>query len=75
MFPIYRLQVVSDDGTRVIMFPGGGPLERELVASCTDAIAKRIGMFTRQAHVKTAVAEGIEEVFKALKHETRQVPK
>jgi hypothetical protein len=75
VFPIYRLQVISDDGTRVIEFPGGGPLERDLLATCTDAIAKRIGLFARHAQVKVAVAEGLDEVFKALKHDTRLIPK
>ena len=73
----FLLQIVdADEPYAVARFPAGGHLEREFVTSCTEAIvAKGVGFGKTEAQVKAAVAEGIAETIRALKMDTRYLPK
>ena len=64
------LQIIHDDG-RVLTLKAGGKLEADLVATCTAAVvAKGVGVFRTEAHVKQAIASGLKEAIQALKNET-----
>jgi hypothetical protein len=70
---LFLLQIVKPDGT-VVQMPGGGPLERDLVRACTDAIvAKGVGLFKTEAQVKAAIEAGIAETIRDLKFDTVRV--
>lgn len=70
---VFLLQIVKPDGS-VVQLPGGGKLERDLVAACTDAIvSKGVGVFKTEAHVKAAIAAGMAEAIRDLKWETISV--
>jgi hypothetical protein len=72
---LFWLQIVDRSGV-VVQLPGGGPLERDLIRSCTEAIVKRgVGVFRTEAHVKQAIAQGITEAIRELKRETVQAVK
>lgn len=72
--PRFLLQIVDDDEPQrhpVVRFQGGGKLERDLIADCTNAIVgKGVGMFKSEAAVRRAIADGITDVIRSLKHET-----
>ena len=72
--PIFKLAIVWADGHTPAIFPGGGPLERDLITACTEAIVKRgVGLFKTEAAVKRAILEGMTEVIVDLKNDTRYV--
>lgn len=71
--PLFYLQVVDRDGV-IVRLPGGTRLERELVSACVDqAVSKGVGLWKSEAQVKQAISEGIAEVIKGLKQQTRQL--
>lgn len=73
MTPMFWLQIVDRSGV-VVTLPGGGKLERDLIAECTRAIvAKGVGVFRTQAQVAAAIEAGITDVMRSIKQETRQV--
>jgi hypothetical protein len=68
---VFKLQIVHPDGTP-ITFPAGGVFERDLIAAVTDAVVRRgVGVFRTEAHVRAAVADGMQEVLVGLKRQTR----
>lgn len=73
--PLFLLQIVEAASPHtVVRLPGGGTLERDLVEACTAAIlAKGVGVFRTEAHVRSAIATGIAEAIRALKRETVRV--
>ena len=73
--PLFLLQIVKASAPHeVVRLPGGGPLERDLIAACTEAVVKRgVGLFRSEAHVTRAIAAGITEAIMALKQDTTKV--
>ena len=72
--PIFKLAIVWADGHKPACFPGGGPVERDFIVACTEAIVKRgVGLFRTNAAVKQAILAGITEVISELKNETRRL--
>lgn len=77
---LFLLQIVEDaaqpDGTHLVArIPGGGALERELVAVCTEAIVARGVRFRTEGQVRAAIAAGIDAALQAIKGESRWVLK
>ena len=71
---LFLLQIVRAETGEVVRFPGGGPLERDLIDACTEAIVSRgVGMWRTEAHVREAIAAGMTEAIMSLKRDTRQV--
>ena len=69
--PRFLIQIVEADTGAVVTLPGGGRLERELIAACTQAIvAQRVGVFRTEAHVRQAITDGITQTIRELKRET-----
>lgn len=77
MIPRFLLQIVdADDPHAVVRFPAGGPLERDFIDACRQAIvAKGVGFGKTEAQVDRAIMDGLTDVIKALKWETRQLPR
>ena len=68
---MFLLQIVTPEGIAA-RFPGGGPLEREFIQACVDAIvAKGVGIGRTEAHVAIVAADAIRETILALKADTR----
>lgn len=68
--PLFYLQIAHPDGT-VVRTHGGGALERDFVAACTENIAVRgVGFFKTEAQVRTAIRDGIADTIRQLKWET-----
>lgn len=68
--PLFLLQIVDQQG-RVVRLPGGGALERDLIAACTESIVARgVGFGRSEAHVRQAIRDGMTEAIRALKRET-----
>ena len=71
--PVFRLKLVYPDGEE-LLFDGGSAFERELVRVCREAIVKRgVGMLRSEAHVATAIQEGMVEALLSLKRESLKV--
>lgn len=72
--PLFLLQIVHNDtGYLVARLPGGGPLERDLIQICKDAIlSKGVGVFRTEAQVARAVEEGIREALLSVKRDARK---
>lgn len=71
--PIFMLQIVDRRG-RVVVMPGGGPLERDLIEACVRKVSERkVGLFKTQSQVEQAVREAVEAAIYELKFETRHV--
>ena len=75
--PVYKLQIVhADNPALVVTFPGGGPLERDFIQACVDAICQRpVGLFRTERQVRQAVEAGITDVVRSLKYETVSLPR
>lgn len=61
MQPRFLLQIVDTEG-RVVQLPGGGLLERDLIAACTAAILQHRGQIADtliEAAVDAIVAKGV----------------
>lgn len=73
--PLFLLQIVSAEPPHeVARFPGGGALEREFIAACTEAIVARgVGVLKTTGQVRSAIADGITETIRALKRDSRYV--
>jgi hypothetical protein len=67
--PVFLLQIVRPDGDPV-RFPGGGLLERDLIAAIVTETTKRLGPFATRAGVEKAVREGAAQAILELKRET-----
>ena len=68
MIPVFHLALVTADRHEPVYFPGGSPIEHDLLAECVTAVMARVsgvGVFRTEAHVKgvveSAVREGIAE--------------
>ena len=71
MTPIFLLQLVDARTGRVVTFPGGGPIERDLLTDATDRIvSKGVGIFRTEAQVRRAVEAGLREAFYEFKKES-----
>ena len=70
---LYLLQIVDASAPHaVVRIPAGGPLERDLVQICTEAIVSQgVGIFRTEAHVRKAIHAGITEAIADLKRESR----
>ena len=70
---LYLLQIVdAREPHAVVRIPAGGPLERDLVQVCTDAIvSKGVGFFKTEGQVRRAIEAGMTEAILALKRESR----
>ena len=70
---LYLLQIVEVRPPHaVVRIPAGGPLERDLVQICTDAIvAKGVGLFRTEAQVRKAIQSGMTEAISTLKRDSR----
>lgn len=67
---MFLLQIVTPEG-HVVRFPGGGPMEADLVARATERTIERgVGLFRTESQVRAALAEGISEAIYELKEET-----
>jgi hypothetical protein len=63
----FRLAIVRADGQRVLLMPGGRA-EHDLIQACADAIlAKGVGVFRTEAHVRRAIEQGMHEALLAIK--------
>lgn len=71
--PLFLLQIVkATPPHEVVRLPGGGPLERDLIQACTEAIVQRgVGLLKTERQVKAAIAAGITEAIRDLKWDTR----
>jgi hypothetical protein len=68
--PLFALQLVYPDGTP-LTFEAGSRFERDFVQSIVDAImAKGVGFFKTEAHVRADIEAGIKEAIWDLKAET-----
>lgn len=72
---LFLLQIVDANPPHAVArIPYGGAIEKDLVKVLTDAIvAKRVGFFRTEAHVKAAIESGITDAIAAMKNETRWV--
>ena len=71
--PVFLLQIVDRQG-QVVRLPAGGQLERDFVEACTDAIVARgVGFWRTEAHVRDAITDGIAAAIRALKDDTIHV--
>lgn len=70
--PIFLLQIVTPEGDRV-RFPGGGRLEKDLIAAITTGVSQRIGPVTTRARVEAAVREAAHKAIYDLKLETVKI--
>jgi hypothetical protein len=70
--PIFLLQIVTPEGERVRL-PGGGHMERDLIAAITAGVSQRIGPVTTRARVEAAVREAATKAIYELKLETVKV--
>lgn len=69
--PIYKLKIIRISDGAVVQLTGGGTLEVDLIQACTDQIvAKGVGFLKTRAHVESAIATGIHEVFDKLKQQS-----
>lgn len=67
----YRILIVREDGKEVKIHPGGKG-ERDLVSAIVDTtIAKGVGFFRTEDHVKQDLTDAINEVLFELKAEVR----
>ena len=73
--PLFLLQIVrADPPHEVVRFPGGGPLERNLIHACTEAIVARgVGLLKTERQVKAAITAGITDAIRELKWDTRSL--
>ena len=73
--PLFLLQIVENAPPyAVVRFPAGGLLERDFIATCTEAIVARgVGLLKTEAHVRADIAAGITEAILSLKLQTRTV--
>lgn len=71
--PLFLLRIVRVTAPEeTVILPGGGLLERDLVAACTEAIVKHgVGLFRTEAHVKAAITAGITDAINELKSQAR----
>lgn len=71
--PEFYLQIVDKDGV-VATFPGGGPLEAQLIDDIAHAaVSKGVGFFKTEATVEKAIRDAAREVIRALKRKTIQL--
>lgn len=71
--PVYLLQIVNPQGV-VVRFPGGGPMEKDIVEACVKKIAaKYVGLLKTQKQVEARVREAVAEAIYELKAETIKV--
>jgi hypothetical protein len=70
--PIFLLQIVSPEGV-LARFPGGGPLERDLIATITSGVLQRIGPITTRGRVEAAVRAAAADAIYALKQDTVKI--
>ena len=61
-----KVQIVDGDD-RVLQFPGGSPLEADLLKSCTDAILAR-GVGSMPLTLTLAIKRGLDEVLARCVH-------
>lgn len=67
----FRISITRLDGDPVHLVPGGHG-ERDLIAAILDAaIAKGVGLFRTEAHVRADLEAAVEEVLTNLKSEVR----
>jgi hypothetical protein len=65
----FRISIVRPDGYQVLMYPGSRG-ERDLVADIVErTLAKGVGVFRSEAHVKADLEAAITESLQALKSE------
>jgi hypothetical protein len=67
--PVFKLQIVDRFG-KVVTFPGGGQMERDLIASVANEVASRVSAITTRTKVQAVIAEGLKAAIYALKKET-----
>jgi hypothetical protein len=70
--PIFLLQIVTPEGDSV-RFPGGGRLEKDLIAAITTGVSQRIGPVTTRARVEEAVRNAAHSAIYDLKLETVKI--
>ena len=71
---MFKLAIVKVDSHEIVILPGGGPLEIDLVEACVAAVSKRgVGFWRGQSHVEADIRAGLTEVIRDLKHRTIQV--
>jgi hypothetical protein len=70
--PIFRLQIVDQQG-RVVVSPfTAGKLEMDLVEACvSEVVARGVGVGRTSAHVAQDVRDGIVAAIQALKDHTK----
>ena len=72
--PVFLLQVVDAETGDVAKFRAGGPLEAKLLTDCADAIVARgVGLFRTEAHVRQDILDGMRDVLSVLKKEARHL--
>jgi hypothetical protein len=70
--PIFLLQIVTPEGDAV-RFPGGGHVERDLIAAITAGVSQRIGPWTTRSRVEAAVREAASQAIYDLKLDTVKI--
>lgn len=72
--PRFLIQIVDGETGQVVVLPGGGRVERDLIVACTDAaVARGVGFLRTEAHVRWAIDGGITDAVRALKREMVRV--
>jgi hypothetical protein len=71
--PVFLLQIVHVPDGETARFPGGGPLEANLVDLLTKHIMAKGLSFKTNAHIEKDVREGISEGIMSLKAETAKI--
>ena len=77
MIARFLLQIVdADPPHEIVRLPAGGPLERDLIRDGWEAVkAKGVGFAKTEAQVEQAFVEGMTDMIRGLKWETRQIPR
>lgn len=70
---IVRSKEAFGDEETIVVLPGGGKLEQDLVASITAEVMKHIGMLNTRGSVLHALNEGVTQSIMNLKEQTIHV--
>ena len=61
--PVFHLQIVNAQTQERVVFPAGGPIERELVSAIAAAVSARpVGLFRTKARVTQEVEQAVQQV-------------
>lgn len=74
MMPVFVLKIVHTETGNVAHLPAGGALEADLINLCTaHIVAKGVGLFRSEKHVKQSIHDGIKDAIMSLKEQTKHI--